>query len=240
MMDIHNNTEDLVITEVNTICDSFANDAKQKGICTCKQCRIDAICYVLNRAEPRYVVSHRGVARLEPSSKVLADITALAYEGIRRVSHNQRLNFKHEDIDDKAEAKADTPYYNIPTIIGRVFNGLNFSPMPGVTVELLENGVLTIMKDNNWQNPYTLITNTGGTFNFLPKPVSAEKFGTRQVFEYTIRIAEQGFDEINHVFSIPVTSEPINMSFSLSRTYKLADLFFFPTGDDKTQLALND
>jgi competence protein ComFB len=239
-MDIHNNTEDLVISEVNAICDSLDKDTRQKGICTCKQCRKDAICYVLNRAPPRYVVSHRGVARLEPDNKALADITALAYEGIRRVSHNQRLNFTH-DINDQVEASGDnTPYFNIPTIIGRVFNGVNFSPMTGVTVELLHNSVLTPMKDNNWQNPYTLITNTGGTFNFLPKPISSEKFDLRRVFEYTVRIAAEDYDELNHIFSIPVTSEHLNMSFSLSRTYKLADLFIFPLGDDRNQLALND
>jgi len=240
MMDIHNNTEDLVIAEVNAICDSMAKDGKQKGICTCKQCRRDAICYVLNRAEPRYVVSHRGVARLQPDPKTLAEITALAYEGIRRVSHNQRLNFTHDIHDQVETAEDNTPYFNIPTIIGRVFNGVNFSPMTGVTVELLQNGVLTAMKDNNWQNPYTLISNTSGTFNFLPKPISTDKFNTRRVFEYTIRIAANDFDELNHVFSIPVTSEHINMSFSLSRTYKLADLFIFPVGEDKTQLAIND
>lgn len=239
-MDIHNNTEDLVVAEVNAICDSLAKDGKQKGICTCKQCRMDAICFVLNRAEPRYVVSHRGVARLEPDHKVQADITALAYEGIRRVSHNQRINFTH-NVHEQGEVSGDNlPYFNIPTIIGRVFSGVNFSPMTGVTVELLQNGVLLPMKDNNWQNPYTLISNTGGTFNFLPKPIATDKFGIRRVFEYTVRIAAPDFDELNHVFSIPVTSEHINMSFSLSRTYKLADLFIFPAGEDKTQLAIND
>ncbi|GHV84416.1 hypothetical protein AGMMS50230_00240 [Spirochaetia bacterium] len=240
-MDIHNTTEDLVITEVKTICDSLEAEGKQGGICTCAQCRQDAVCYVLNRTEPHYVVSHRGAARAnhEADQQSRADLTALVYEGIKRVSHNQRPYFTHGK-DEENSLPPDTPVYNIPTIMGRIFNGLNFSPMAGITVELLQNDKITPMKDNNWQNPYPLIPNTGGTFTFWPKPVKAEKTAIPGVFEFTIKIIAPDFAELNHAFSIPVISDLTSPSFSLSRTFKLPDLYLFPPGEEKNQLVISE
>jgi len=239
-MDIHNTTEDLVVAEVNAICDTLEREDDRKGICTCNQCRQDTICYVLNRAEPRYVVSHRGVARIEKDPQTQADIAALVYEGIKRVSHNQRPNFTHGGNAQAQAAGENTPIFSTPTIMGRVFNGVNFSPMTGISVELLQNGALVAMRDNNWQNPYTLIPSTGGTFTFWPKPVPTEKTETRRIFEYTVKIAAPGFAELDHVFTIPVISELTSHSFSLSRTFKLPDLYLFPPGEEKDQLAIND
>jgi len=239
-MDIHNTTEDIVVAEVNAICDSLEKEGNQTGICTCVQCRKDAICYVLNRAKPHYVVSHRGLVRLGKDPQAQADITALVYEGIKRVSHNQRPYFNH-DVNNQAEAiPDDVPLYNIPTIMGRAFNGLNFSPMTAASVELLQNGALSVMKDNNWQNPYALIPSAGGTFTFWPKPEPAENTGSWKIFEYTIKISGGDFAELNHIFTIPVISKPTNQSFSLSKTFKLPDLYLFPPGEEKDQLAIND
>jgi competence protein ComFB len=106
-------------------------------------------------------------------------------------------------------------------------------------VELLQNGKLVEMKDNNWQNPYNLIPNTGGTFTFWPKPVTAEKTDINKVFEFTIKIASADFAELNHVLSIPVISEMAAPSISLSRTHKLPDLYLFPPGEEKDQLVLS-
>jgi competence protein ComFB len=237
-MEIHNTAEDLVIAEVNTICDSLETGGPNQ-ICTCSQCRQDAACYVLNRTEPHYVISHRGLARVsqEADSQSRADLTALVYEGIKRVSHNQRPYFKHGKGPDE-ENLFDTPVFNIPTIMGRVFNGLNFSPMANITVELLQNGELADMKDKNWQNPYTLIASTGGTFTFWPKPAPTEKADTSGTFEYTIRIAAPDFAELNHAFTISAISELVSTTFSLSRTFKLPDLYLFPPGEEKEQLII--
>jgi competence protein ComFB len=240
-MEIHNTAEDLVIAEVNAICDSLEAGEEQNKICTCSQCRQDAVCYVLNRTEPHYVVSHRGAARInqEADHQSRADLTALVYEGIKRVNHNLRPYFDHDKTAEE-EVRTDTPVFNIPTVIGRVFNGLNFSPISGVKVELLQNGTSAPMKDKNWQNPYTLIPNTNGTFTFLPKPVPAATAGTRGVFQYTIKITSPDFSELDHVFSIPVISERTSSTFSLTRTFKLPDLYLFPPGEEKNQLIISD
>jgi competence protein ComFB len=241
-MEIHNTTEEIVVAEVNAICDSLEAEGKQNEMCTCSQCRQDTICYVLNRAVPRYVVSHRGVARIlgdtEEDPQSQADIATLVYEGIRRVSHNQRPYFVHGKNADQ-KATLDTLVFNIPTIMGRVFNGLNFSPMAAVTVELLSNGTLVEMKDRNWQNPYVIVPNTGGTFTFWPKPTPAEKADERQLFEYTIKVTGEGMAVLTHGFTLPVMSGTLNQGFSLNRTFKLPDLYLFPPGEEKDQLIIN-
>jgi competence protein ComFB len=205
---------------------------------------------VLNRTAPHYVVSHRGAARTEDfeSQQDKADLTALAYEGIKRVSHNQRPYANHGKSE---EAVPDnSPVFNIPTIMGRVFNGLNFSPVSGVSIELLQNGTIVSMKDLNWQNPFTLVPNTNGTFNFWPKPVKAEKPDLHAVFEFTLRIKSPGtpaegapvdFEELSHGFTVPVKSEMVSSSsFSLNRTFKLPDLYLFPPGESGQRVVTGD
>lgn len=238
-MEIHNTTEDLVVAEVDAICDSLRADEKQPDICLCNQCRQDIICYVLNRTEPHYVVSHRGAARVtqEADQQSRADLTALVYEGIKLINRNQRPYFDHKHTTDSI---SPIPSFNIPTIMGQVLSGLNFSPITGIAVELVRNGKLAEMKDKNWQNPYTLIANTGGTFTFWPKAAAAEKINIREVFEFSVRIAVPGFAELNHVFTIPVVSELGSPSFSLSRTFKLPDLYLFPPGEEKNQLIITE
>jgi competence protein ComFB len=242
IMEIHNMTEDWVIAEVDLLCDSIEKDGRDKSICTCGQCRRDTICYVLNRTAPHYVVSHRGVARANQegfdAQQSRADLTALVYEGIRRVSHNQRPYVDHGKED--AGVKIGSPVFNIPIIMGRVFNGLDFSPVMESVVRLLQDERIVPMKDTNWQNPYNLIPNTNGTFTFWPCPVKAEKSGATNAFQYRIKIASADFEELSYSFTVPVISEDSVSPFSMTRTFKLPDLYLFPPGEEKAQLIIND
>jgi competence protein ComFB len=235
-MEVHNIVEDMVFAQVEAICDAIEKEP-HNDLCTCRQCRVDTACYVLNRTMPRYVVSNRGVARVEQESiewqQREADIATLIYEGIKQVNHNQRPNFAHKQRRNGQFLDGNTPVYNIPTIIGRLFNGGNFSPMTDVNVELLRNGQLAPMKDGNWQNPYRLVSHTGGTFTFWPDSIPAERVNDRKIFEYTIRIEAPKLEPMNHHFQIPVISENRSAgSFSLGRTYKTHDLYMFPPEDE--------
>jgi competence protein ComFB len=234
--EIHNTVEDVVFSEIDEICTAIEKEGKS-DICTCPQCRRDAACYVLNRTAPRYVISNRGVARVEQGSierqQDIADITSLVYEGLRRVAHNQRKTADHK-VKPENETRADVPVFNIPTIIGRLFNGINFEPMAAVNVELRMNGDLVTMKDNNWQNPFTLVANTKGTFAFWPEPFPVDSQGQRDNFEYSIRVESPGFETLNHFFKIPMISDPAPVrSYSMARTFKLPDLYMFPPGGDE-------
>ena len=237
-MELHNTMEDIVIPKVEEIFNTIEKMGNTEKLCTCSQCRTDTACYVLNRITPFYLVSNRGAARIQQVTlehqQKDADITALIYEGLRRVSHNQRPNFSHNSSLTAGNEVTCVPAFNIPTITGRLLNGSNFAPVSDVFIKLLYNGSPIEMKDRNWQNPYHLVPNTEGTYSFWPVSFSAKNPDEKKVFEFTIIVEAAEYEKLNHVFSIPVTSEILtNTSFSLVRTFKLPDLFMFPPGGDE-------
>jgi competence protein ComFB len=239
-MELHNTAEDLVLTLVDEILSNIEKGDNPDRLCTCDQCRMDTACYVLNRTTPHYIVSNRGAARVEkaPFQKQQqdADIATLIYEGIRRVNHNQRPSALH-GVKQVKGSVVETPVFNIPTIMGRIFNGLNFAPVAGVLVRLFRNGGLVAMKDGNWQNPCTLVPNTDGTFTFWPNPIPAKTSNIHEVFEFNIRVESEEYETLNHFFKIPVISDAQSVSsFSLVRTVKLPDLYLFPPGSDDDDL----
>ena len=235
-MELHNTVEDTVITRVNEIFEALVNGENKSHYCTCNHCRMDIICYVLNRMKPHYIVSNRGASRVQQESiekqQQIADITALIHEGFRQVNHNQRPNFSHKPGANGLGSNPEHPIYNIPTIMGRLFNGNNFAPISDVEVELFWNGALVAMKDGNWQNPCHVVPNTEGTFSFWPVIVKASKANETRVFEYSLQVITPEFETLTHFFKIPVTSEIHEAgSFTLARTYKLPDLYMFPPGE---------
>ncbi|MCL2832657.1 MAG: late competence development ComFB family protein [Treponema sp.] len=235
-MELHNVIEDLVIPKVEDIFNTIAADESGEKLCTCSQCRIDTACYVLNRITPFYVVSNRGAARvhMETSQRhqTDADIAAFIYEGIRRISHNQRPNFNHNSSVTDQNTGIGKPVFNIPTITGRLFSGSNFAPVHSVDLKLFCNGKLVQMKDGNWQNPLHLVSHTEGNFSFWPAPFPAKKTGEQLNFEFTLCAGSAEYETLNHAFTIPVTSEIQSIkSFSLVRAFKLTDLFLFPPGE---------
>jgi competence protein ComFB len=235
-MELHNTTEDLILGKIEDIFSALEGGENQEELCTCQQCRLDTACYVLNRTQPHYIVSNRGAARVNheslESQQREADMTALIYEGLKRVNHNQRPSFTHTSGSGTKAPNSGNPVFNIPTIVGRLFDGSNFAPVFGVKVELFHLGELVIMKDSNWQNPYSLVANIQGTFTFWPAPLPADNDNIRKVFEYAIRVISPEYETLNHYFKIPVISEiQTANSFTLNRTFKLPDQYLFPPGE---------
>jgi len=235
-MELHNTVEDMIIARVNGIFEDISKEGNPRKLCVCDHCRMDTICYVLNRTPPHYIVSNRGVARVQRETiarqQQEADITALIYDGLKRVNHNQRPNFSHSGKAEESVHNQNAAVFNIPTIIGRLFNGNNFSPLSAGKLELHRNGELVLMKDENWQNPCDIVPNTEGTFSFWPASVAALRSGDHEIFEYSLRISAPEFETLNHYFKIPVASEIQSAgSFTLDRTIKLPDLYMFPPGE---------
>ena len=229
-MGIHNISEDRVFYLVQSIFDAIKKEDNREGFCLCEQCKLDTICYTLNRVEPRYIASNRGITRLDQEwarrQQNDADIVALIYKGLRQVNHNQRQNVAH---DDSVKIKYESgPSFKIPTIVGRVFDGGTFAPLYGVTVELRSGGELVSMKNPNWQNPFTLVANTPGTFTFWPASVPAEKVEEGHTFEYSIKIESSEYETLTHFFKVPVVSSvEDSYIFSSDKTFKLPDLYMF-------------
>lgn len=235
-MELHNTVEDIVTTMVTEILESIEKNGNPENLCTCDQCRIDTACFVLNRTRPHYIISNRGVARVDQETAEKqqedVDIVSLIYEGIRRVNHNLRPNALHNGKNTGKVAVDQRTVYNVPTIVGRIFNGLNFAPVSDVKVELYQNSELVAMKDSNWQNPYNMVPNTEGTFTFWPEPIPTSTINEHKIFEYSIKVEAPKFDTFIHFFKIPVISEAqAASSFTMGRTFKLPDLYMFPPGE---------
>jgi len=235
-MELHNTIKGKVISKVEEIFETIDKSENGGKFCTCDQCKMDVICYVLNRTPPRYIVSNRGASRsLEEGiewQQQAADIAALIYDGLKQVNHNLRPNFTHSSEKNVASNVAEIPKFNIPTIMGRVFNGNNFAPVSEATVELLWAGELVTMRDGNWQNPYHIVHHIEGNYSFWPAPVEASKVDNHKIFEYILRVTAPEFEVLTHTFKLPVASEiQAAMSFSPDRTFKLPDLYMFPPGE---------
>ncbi|MDR1363451.1 MAG: late competence development ComFB family protein [Spirochaetaceae bacterium] len=233
-MEIHNVMEELVFSEVDKVCAVIKQD-KIQNVCTCAQCRLDAACYALNRLEPHYIVSSRGILREEhfdvENMQKLADITSLVYQGLRQVNINRRPGFDHYDREAHKDVEA-AAYFNIPVIIGSVFNGRTFEPVAGIDVGLLLNCELAQMKDANWQNPCRLIKKTEGSFTFWPISIPAKKAGEQKIFKFSVKAplleGANRFPALIHHFELSIVSEKeLVNSIAMNRTHKISDLYMF-------------
>jgi len=233
-MEIHNISEDIVYSSVQKLIESIKNENNPDGLCLCEQCKLDTACYVLNRIEPRYIVSNRGITRIEQDwvgrQQTEADVATLAYRGLKQVNHNLRRVCHDDSISNEEASKV--PKFYFPTILGRVFDGKTFSPLSEVTVELLSDGKIVSMRNRNWQNPYTLVANTPGTYTFLPASVPAEAVDQRRIFEYSLKIESPQYETLVHFFKVPViSSNAAPLAHIQDKTLKLPDLYLFPPGE---------
>jgi competence protein ComFB len=234
-MDIHNTNEDVVFNTVQNIFDQIQENGNPEKYCLCYQCRIDTICYTLNRIEPHYIVSNRGFTRIDSTSikqqQMEADITALVYKGLRLINHNLRPTAPH-DGTGTGQQKANHPVFDVPTIAGRIFDGISFEPITGIEVSLYCEGELVSMRNNNWQNPYTMVPSTPGAYSFWPVPVVADTPDINKEFKFSIRVNSADYETLSHFFNITAISKfHTPHSYALNRTFKLPDLYLFPPGE---------
>lgn len=227
--------EDIVHAEIENVCAEMLKNPVYQGLCTCAQCRMDVACYVLNRVQPRYFVSSRGLERegifsFEKQQNG-ADLIALIFEAFDKVTHNRRPNHNHENAGESSTVQTmpEHPVFNIPAIIGRVLNGQNFAPMAEISVGLYYEGKLLKMNNKNWQNPCFLNSKTEGTFTFWPDSLPADTVDESHVFEFLLQADAHGFEPLHHIFEVPVVSEHIFAdTLSMERTLKLPSLYMFP------------
>jgi len=233
-VDFQNINEDIVVNAVQTIFDEIQRSGNPDKYCLCYQCRVDTICFTLNRVEPHYIVSNRGFSRIDLNSlnsqQMEADITSLIYKGIRLVNHNQRPTAPHDE-SIVINNRIHNPVYDIPTIAGRIHNGVSFEPVADIEVSLFCDGELISMRNSNWQNPYTIIPSTPGAFSFWPAPITADAPDISKEFKFSVRVNSPDYEPLNHFFSITAIGKfHTPHSYTLNRTYKLPDLYIFPPG----------
>lgn len=225
-MEIRNLMEELVRRAVEEIAREDRESAKPR-YCSSEDCLIDAVCYALNRIQPRYVSSARGVAHivedLESDQQIAIDVVRLAHEGLTRISSVRR-----EYYDTEGDDQARGPSFNFPTVTGRVLDGTRFFPIGGVEVELLIDEKRAAMFDQRWNNPYRLDDHAPGTYIFWPRPVASTTPGEAREFSCELRVTGPGYDPLSHFFTLELAStEGVEDQVSLNREHKLPDLYMF-------------
>lgn len=226
MTSIHNLMEDLVFTEVNKLYDELVATSPSWLTCSCPQCRLDTVCYVLNRTKPYYMKSSRGLAFFLQTDSIdkrqlIVDISTLAMEGARKVAENVRPH-------GHGQEEVDSPVFNFPAITGRILDGKTFTPISNIEVYLKVANAMVEQMNVLWQNPYIISEQTAGTFTFLPKYVKATQAGLNEVFPFSISVEKEGYKPLNYYFKIGVeSSDTVRSEVSMQNYFKLPDLFLF-------------
>lgn len=228
-MNVHNLMEDLVMETVNEIMNETSD--KDFPLAGCAQCRLDVACYVLNRIQPEYIISGRGLVHFEEDyQKRLqkkADLVALVNEGIKKINRNRRPYYGQTPNGE--ESLPAPPVFNFPAIVGRVLHGKTFEPVGNINVYLLEGGKPVPMIDYTWQNPYFVVESIRGNFTFFPRPIKADKTGEKRSFNFELSVEAEGFSPLNHYFEVDmVSSSELIHSFTMQHTYKTGELYLFP------------
>lgn len=228
-MKIHNLMEEYVSTHVNKLYDEFEAEKPSWLRCSCEDCRMDVIGYVLNRVPPRYVVSGRGVMHVESALsdvQLRADVNTLALEGIRLINALSRPY--HKVQRSMNQCTTEEPSFNFPVFVGNVRDGSNFEPLSGVKVTLLADNENAAMLDKTWTNPCVTCAATKGVYSFWVKPVPASSINEAQKFVFTIVLEAQDYTPINYSFDLTIISEKCKkMQMDGSPSLKIQDMFMF-------------
>ncbi len=233
-MHIHNVMEDIIYERVNKMFDEAKDRNDSWLTCSCLQCRLDTMCYVLNRIKPRYIKSGKGFAHFlniesNAKSQINADISALVVEGMHKVVETQRPHGEHDDEDVIPKA-----LFNFPAINGKILNGSNFHAITGATVSLKMDNDFIPQMNILWDNPYTISDKTPGTYIFCPKSVPANKVGETRKFRFLLTGEKEGFETANISFEFELTSEEVEkFPLQSANFFECKDLFLFAKDDEK-------
>ncbi|MGP1593763.1 MAG: late competence development ComFB family protein [Treponema sp.] len=226
-MTIHNLMEDFVYAEVNRVFDAAKDKNEPWFTCNCLQCRFDTVCYVLNRISPRYTTSGRGMAHFihfdqGEKNQLIADISILAFEGMKTVLATQRPHTTSE------KALPSGPVFNFPTLTGRIVDGQTFTPVHDIPVSLYLESTLVGQINHLWENPYIISSQTPGTYTFWPFPSVAEAAGENRIFNLFIHAEREGCDPIHYHFKLGLTSDfAAKKELDADNCHHLPDLYLF-------------
>jgi competence protein ComFB len=230
-MEIHNLMEEIVLDKIDEIIKEYQNRKMGKDLPTAEKYKLDVACYVLNRIEPVYVVSGRGLAYLDADYidqlQKNADLVTFIHQGIERVMNVQRPYYDKRRKKEKPEQQGN--FFNFPIIKGRIFNSLNFEPLSNVQIQLNYQGKCMKLIEDTWQNPYTIPEKTAGKFFFLPYPLGADRKEEKRTLELEIVATYKDFEDLYHYFSIELQADnKVINYFRVNKVYEIKDLYLVP------------
>lgn len=235
-MNIHNSMEDAVTKTVNELYEQLKTNRITWLNCDCENCRLDTICYVLNRTQPKYSVSERGIlhnALDMNDSQLKADITSIALDGIRLINTSKRSYHSAAKAAAPETMEAGKKVYNFPVIIGSVFDGETFEPLENVSIKLSIDGEPAVMSDSTWSNPAKTYKSTRGSYSFWPKAVECAGDAHSKVFKLTFEISADNYNSTTYAVEMPLIPENVRKT-TLDGTYslKIKDIFLFDKNTD--------
>ena len=176
--------------------------------------REDIIAYVLNRVQPKYVTSERGLLYgiLDAKYKVQqrVDILFLIYEAIHMIQNRRDSN--------NAVKETIIPEKNayLPHIVGQVLEDSSLTIVPDVEVMLMYGGRPAAMIDSDWDNPYTTLTATSGHFHFWPR-FAEQEMGKGPHIQFSITFRHDAY-----------AADSIDLSLEVARNADFGRSLFIP------------
>lgn len=238
-MFFHNVMEEILYKEVNRLYDEAKKSGEKWLVCDCIQCRVDSMCYALNRVKPRYIKSGKGLAyffqlEFNRGSQFFIDVSAVAMESMRVVQANRGPHTDDETEEDITTYKAA---FNFPTIKCKINDGNNQSPMNDVVVSLFMDDNLVDQMDILWDNPYTVHSNMGGVCTFWPKTQKADTDGITKDFNFVLVVEKEGYESVRQAFTLSITStKNASQSFDITSCHEIKDIYMFSSEVDDMQL----
>jgi len=215
----------------------------KKDICQCEQCKMDMVCFALNKILPKYVVSSRGIIHTEKNriseSQSYADVYSIVMEAINTVSNTKR----HEEnkiisIETPLEKEYSEKkyYFNFPQIVGKVIDSLTLAPISDAKIELCyTDNKIVEMFNKTWDNPIELIDKMEGIFTFWPAPLQTEKLEDKD-FDFILKIYKKGYENLTKSFSIKIKSKnEINKVIKKENIFYLPDIYLYIKENDEEQ-----
>lgn len=239
-MNLHNTMEDVVLFCLEDV-------LKEKNdICKCDQCKFDMACYILNKVQPKYVLSSRGIVHYEKNkikdNQEYIDIYTLAMEAIQVVSKTMRHNKEEIDKDGAGKKNQNTAaykegsyYYNFPQIVGRVIDSDNLEPINDAKITL-HNGDINdkvAMFNGNWQNPAFINDQMDGFFSFWPISIPTDEKNKKTAFVMFVTLEKEGYETICKSFEIESEStQNLDEIINKEKVFRLNEIYLSPSDKD--------
>jgi hypothetical protein len=188
----------------------------------------------LNRINPRYIYSGRGILQLELENhqhlQNQADTYSLVMEAIRLIQSRRKFQ-KHNLSQDGIEAleiveqEVQNSYYlNFPFIFGKVMDLHGMKPKIGTEIKLFvyrqDKYQPCPMKDKSWINPYVTTGDLGGNYVFWPAPFAAldQKEISKETVTFKIDMDQSLYVE---EFELDIISDKMIHNRNLLKHYQL-------------------
>jgi competence protein ComFB len=226
-MEIYNLMEDYVKHAIKVLLDD------KEGICKCEQCRMDMVCYCLNKTKPRYVISSRGFVHTRNEKRenmqMNIDILALGQEAVDVISSMPRHEQKIKTDNVEVKKEIGKSYFFFPVFVGRVvdeeFQALSNAK---VTLTFADSGEKAEMIGDYWKNPTTLVPAMDGTFSFHALPLPADEINIKKKFKFCLEIEKEGYETACKYFEIDIISSISSRELDIAANFhQIEDAILF-------------